>query len=238
MNGLAELAASEKTNAEVLDELSTYFGRLEIYTSLRHALTSCVALAPGQLEIQVSVSEDKETHGEKYYRLLYSSPNELYEELQKLDDGRVVPRLKYQNGADLQPAAGTDLEYIAPIGQLIVKQTFEVSPVNEMTSLVTNTTMPFEHLAQTQFARELFIMLKRPPGTPGSDNGWVYGVLTPDGKEVIRAGALNDCMKCHTQTGRDRLFGPEVTWPLVDDLHVPPYTPPAEEETEIELEDE
>jgi hypothetical protein len=53
----------------------------------------------------------------------------------------------------------------------------------------------------------LFIMLKLEPGTPGTDEGWVYGTVTPDGKRVTAAGRLESCMGCHQDAPHDRLFG-------------------------------
>lgn len=52
----------------------------------------------------------------------------------------------------------------------------------------------------------LFIMFKLDPTTPNTDKGWVYGTVSPDGKEVTSAGRVESCMKCH-QTKEDRLFG-------------------------------
>lgn len=51
----------------------------------------------------------------------------------------------------------------------------------------------------------LFIMFKVDPGTPGTDKGWVYGTVSPDGKQVTSAGCVQSCMKCH-QTQEGRLF--------------------------------
>jgi hypothetical protein len=54
---------------------------------------------------------------------------------------------------------------------------------------------------------DLFIMMKLDPQTLGTDNGWVYGTVTPDGKTVTSAGRVESCMKCHQETKTDRLFG-------------------------------
>jgi hypothetical protein len=53
---------------------------------------------------------------------------------------------------------------------------------------------------------ELFIMLKLDPKTAGTDEGWVYGTVTPDLKTVTSAGRVASCMKCH-ETKSGRLFG-------------------------------
>jgi hypothetical protein len=54
---------------------------------------------------------------------------------------------------------------------------------------------------------DLFVMLKLDPKTPGTDDGWVYGTVSPDGKTVSSAGRLESCMKCHVEAKTDRLFG-------------------------------
>lgn len=53
----------------------------------------------------------------------------------------------------------------------------------------------------------LYIMLQVDPKTEGTDEGWVYGTLTPDGKTVTSAGRVESCMKCHQDAPHGRLFG-------------------------------
>jgi hypothetical protein len=60
---------------------------------------------------------------------------------------------------------------------------------------------------------ELFIMLKVDPKTVGTDEGWVYGTVTPDLKTVTSAGRVASCMKCH-ETKSGRLFGLPSGQPL------------------------
>jgi hypothetical protein len=53
----------------------------------------------------------------------------------------------------------------------------------------------------------LFVMYKLDPGTPGTDEGWVYGTVSADGREVLSAGRVGPCMACHWDAPHDRLFG-------------------------------
>lgn len=55
---------------------------------------------------------------------------------------------------------------------------------------------------------ELFVMFKVDEATPGTDRGWVYGVTTPDGREVIDVGMIASCAECHRKASHERLFGP------------------------------
>jgi hypothetical protein len=57
---------------------------------------------------------------------------------------------------------------------------------------------------------DLFIMFKLNPGTPETDEGWVYGIVTADRKKVTSAGRVASCMSCHLEAPHDRLFGPHV----------------------------
>ncbi|MBS1993243.1 MAG: cytochrome P460 family protein [Cyanobacteria bacterium SZAS LIN-3] len=53
----------------------------------------------------------------------------------------------------------------------------------------------------------LFVMMKLDPKTPSTDNGWVYGTISADGKSVTSAGRVQSCMGCHASASNDRLFG-------------------------------
>jgi hypothetical protein len=50
-------------------------------------------------------------------------------------------------------------------------------------------------------------MFKVDPKTKDTDNGWVYGTVTADGKKVTSSGKVESCMKCHQDAPHDRVFG-------------------------------
>lgn len=54
--------------------------------------------------------------------------------------------------------------------------------------------------------RGLFVMLRLDPETPGTDDGWVYGTIAPDGR-VTSSGRVASCMSCHVGAPHGRLFG-------------------------------
>jgi hypothetical protein len=58
--------------------------------------------------------------------------------------------------------------------------------------------------------RDAFVMVRVAPGTPDSEQGWVFGTVTPEG-EVTSAGRVASCIGCHSEAygeaGTDGLFG-------------------------------
>lgn len=53
--------------------------------------------------------------------------------------------------------------------------------------------------------KDLFVMLKADPKNKATDDGWVYGVITPKSYEIKSAGAVASCIACH-EGENDRLF--------------------------------
>lgn len=54
----------------------------------------------------------------------------------------------------------------------------------------------------------LFVMSR--PGEverAGTDEGWVYGIVDPDGQRVIDAGVIESCVECHRRAPHGRVFG-------------------------------
>ena len=51
----------------------------------------------------------------------------------------------------------------------------------------------------------VYVMLRKPDATDGTDNGWIYGTLTASG-EVTSAGRVESCMGCHASAKHERLF--------------------------------
>jgi hypothetical protein len=42
--------------------------------------------------------------------------------------------------------------------------------------------------------------------TSGTDEGWVYGTIAPDGT-ITSSGRVRACMSCHVDAPHDRWFG-------------------------------
>lgn len=142
---------------------------------------------PPSATIRESVSEDEGTHGKKLY-WLYAKDRDAY--------------LKTKEGAS------------QPVGQVLVKEAFVAQPGRgdgdpqqdgwkPLTPIVERDGKPW-HAGKKE---SLYVLLKLDPKTEGTDAGWVYGTLTPDGKTVTSAGKVKTCMGCHTENTHDRMFG-------------------------------
>ena len=52
-----------------------------------------------------------------------------------------------------------------------------------------------------------YLMYKSNSTEYPTDSGWVYGVISNDGKTVLQKGLISSCMKCHDQSKTDRMLG-------------------------------
>jgi hypothetical protein len=58
---------------------------------------------------------------------------------------------------------------------------------------------------------DLYVMVKVGEArAEGTDAGWIYAVLSPDGSVLHQASVLEQCAGCHAASPHDRLFGPPV----------------------------
>lgn len=93
--------------------------------------------------------------------------------------------------------------------QVIVKESWQPASVSGRGSTVTvNDTVHRDGKAFTAGERaDLFIMMKFAKDRPGTDEGWIYGTVAPDGKTVTSSGRVQQCMSCHATAPHHRLFG-------------------------------
>lgn len=84
------------------------------------------------------------------------------------------------------------------VGQTVVKEAWVPQSAIES---------PHNFNPKGSYRNALFIMTKLDPKTKDTDQGWVYGTVTADGKTVTSSGRVESCMGCHIQTKNDRLFG-------------------------------
>jgi len=110
------------------------------------------------------------------------------------------------------------LDYVKPnepakVGQTLVKEAWQrVAGEQQQASEASRRYMaPLEVTQGDQRwhggdAAGLFVMHKLEPGTPDTDNGWVYGTIDKNGI-VTAAGRVASCMRCHMNNTEDRRFG-------------------------------
>lgn len=169
-----------------------------------------------------SASTESATHGRKLY-FLFAKERDAYLRL------GAEPHVKNLAANSAPPVA-----HVAPVGQVIVKESWiprdvtekekdlpkrqriVVKPIKaptewQKTMGASDAMDPYAlREGKLYHAREkhaLFIMVKLDPATPDTDQGWVYGTVTADGKRVTSAGKVASCMACHREAPHDRQFG-------------------------------
>jgi hypothetical protein len=152
-----------------------------------------------------SESDDEDTHGKKLYHL-YSNIGIEYNFIplsrDEAKDGAQSPTIQ----------AGT----------VVVKETWTPVEVDLASTQAMGRVENFDvvyppeyHVTATKAwkmgeQRDLFIMLRTDDKKmEGTDEGWVYAVVSKDGEEVRSAGRIDSCMGCHKEAKFERLFGPE-----------------------------
>jgi hypothetical protein len=98
------------------------------------------------------------------------------------------------------PRASTTEETPQAAGQVIVKETFHA--IEGEGGIEAN-----GKKYKAGDRGPLFVMMRFDDETGGTDRGWIYATLSPDGKEVTSAGKIEACMGCHEDAGDDRVFG-------------------------------
>ncbi|HTU16434.1 MAG TPA: hypothetical protein VMG10_00100 [Gemmataceae bacterium] len=189
-------------HARLLEIAATYpeYGRVD--APMRLAPTACEAASTAPLAaLRASASKDTQTHGRKLYSIFAKiHTNELYVG----QVGQIVVKESWLP------------EEIADNGQVLqavshkVKVPAKGAKDSTKTVEIDDYYVPYVRkdgrLYQAGKKGPLFIMFKMDPKTPDTDEGWVYGTVTADGKEVTSAGRVESCMSCHRKAPQ-RLFG-------------------------------
>ncbi len=182
---------------KLLDVAKKYeqFGRVD--DEFRWAPYLCRMPNPGK--VAFSGSSDKDTHGRKLYSLFASERNAYF-------------------------LLGT--KKVAPVGQVIVKESwipeessgppskeFEIRDLKAKDKLGESLRDHFSPYVQkdgkwykASKKAGLFVMMKYDPKTEGTDEGWVYGTVGADLKQVTSIGKVASCMECHVKAKYDRQF--------------------------------
>lgn len=106
----------------------------------------------------------------------------------------------------------------APIGLVVVKEAWQPIAIPEPAAISPSIfrgscdSPPYVMIDREQYRAGdpagLYVMEKLDPKTPGTDAGWIYGVVSPQGT-VLSAGNVESCAGCHATARHDRLFSPE-----------------------------
>ena len=134
---------------------------------------------------------------------------DMYFSDEQVNEGAHGRKLYYLYAFDPEDYTRYQPPKVVPPGQVIVKDAF--LPIAVPGVPVRDELPPAHARWNDEVYRAgdpvgLFIMAKLDPGTDGTDEGWVYGVVTP-GAAKVTAGKLEPCMSCHRNAPRDRLFG-------------------------------
>jgi Cytochrome P460 len=190
------IAEDRSFHEELFRAAQEYKSWERVDDGFRWAPTDCRMPPPAQPRF--SSSPDANTHGQKLYSLF---------------------------AKDSAAYTSTAKSEAAKVGQVIVKESWVPEETTEVKAgppeltRVIRTGSPQRRWDYYPYATKdnkvykagkpagLFIMMKLDPATPGTDDGWVYGTVTADGKTVTAAGKVESCMKCHQEARHDRLFG-------------------------------
>ncbi|XYI03018.1 hypothetical protein ACMHYB_25985 [Sorangium sp. So ce1128] len=141
------------------------------------------------------------------------------------DDGGHARKLYsvFARHRDRYPLVQTEAPVSQPVGQVLVKESYHPELVENAPELpdhrpsasseVSGTPDHFDPYFRdggrtyraSRFAGA-YVVLKVAPDVPGTDAGWVYGTVTPEG-EVTSAGRVASCMGCHVSARHERVFG-------------------------------
>jgi len=159
----------------------------------RWAPVYCRAPMEADMKIRLSLSDDEMSHGRKLYFLFAAQIHEK--------TGEYLPSRSYP---DLIAAGVYD--------HVIVKESWVAKPCEPDKQIPDGESPQVAKGNDGKHYRAgekgpLFVMFQTAPDTPGTDDGWVYGTLTPDGKTVTSVGRLENCMSCHQKAPHGRLFG-------------------------------
>jgi hypothetical protein len=185
------------------------FGQVE--DRLRWAPAMCAAPPRDEdllAKLRFSASKDAESHGSKLYALFaifkengsYIQPGKPSMVNQEIVKESWIPEEVRDDGKPLEPAI-----------RKVPKYDYTGCSFQPKPTIVEEKYLPYARkdgkLYRASKQGDLFIMFKMEPDTPNTDQGWVYGTVTADGKKVTSAGRVASCMKCHEQAPHDRLFG-------------------------------
>lgn len=125
----------------------------------------------------LSRSTDTTTHGGKMFRLRVKSDNSYAYQLEQ------------------------------PEGQILHMATFSYTPSNQTPGDGKAMRVGDSLYLLPAVRDNFYLMYKTNSLVYPTDKGWVYAVVSADGKKVLQKGLIAGCMSCHSHTRTDRIFG-------------------------------
>jgi hypothetical protein len=150
----------------------------------RWAPTLC--MAPPPPKARLSHSKDSTTHGKKLY-FLFAKQRDAYMKNETDSAGQVIVKEAWIPQLADSIKAAPD-----------VKNSRQTAPEGPQSMFEPKGLGP---------KSDLYIMYNTGSKTPDTDEGWIYGTVTPDGRTVTSAGRVESCMSCHISAPHGRLFG-------------------------------
>lgn len=214
---------SEKTNEpsgfepqlQAIAKMYLNYGRVDDET--RWAPYLCRQPMPSQ--VRYSESDDESTHGRKLY-FLYARHRSAYLNFHNEDQpvGQVlvkeswIPKqLQREEEIELFKDPVIRFESAKDKESAYEENSIESDSAAVEFALGSGSANPVAHRNGKRWLaserRELFIMYKAKPDTEGTDDGWVYGTVSHDGKNVTSSGRVTSCIDCQRDANRDRMFG-------------------------------
>jgi hypothetical protein len=182
-------------SARLLEIAAEYKNFQRVDQTVRWSPTRCyIPPMPPKTEASISLSKSEETHGRKLYFLYARYPSAYMTNIWGL--------ITTENEAE---------PIKAPLGQVLVKEAWEPVKVDVDQIVKSDKEQVYAQVGETKYhagkKNGLYIMFKTKPGTPNTDDGWVYGTVSPDGNRITSVGLVKNCIQCHRNAAYDRQIG-------------------------------
>ena len=166
----------------LLEIAANYKGYEKTDNRMRVAQVACAMPTLPKSEYRFSRSDDANSHGKKLYQMY---------------------------AAKIDPITGsyTPGNLQTKTGQVIVKESWLADAAKEDDYFSKTISGANGQRFKPGAKGPLFAMFQVDAKDPRSDEGWVYGTLTPDGKTITGIGRIANCMACHQKAPHGRLFG-------------------------------
>lgn len=166
-----------------------------------------------------SKSDDDETHGQKLY-YLFARDRQAYIDVQESHNkpGQVIVKESWHPVESERVYSPGDWEDWIKIASEINderesnRDSDSSAPRNTISEMeLVGSRYPLAErdgkVYRTEKLAGLYIMFRNDSREIESDDGWIYGTVSADGKRVTSSGLVQSCIACHQEAPHGRLFG-------------------------------